>query len=189
VRLVSSALNLDSYSLYTRSGFAPYEIYQDMWLPDGAPEGADDGLPEVRAGGPADVEAMVRLEERLVGIRRGRDFELFTRNQSGLWGVSACEAAGGGLAGFLVSIDHGGCRMLGPGVARDEETALALILAELRRPRGGVPVFLVPARCWRLVNRLYKLGARNCELHVAQARGSVQRPEGVVMPTFLPESG
>ncbi len=33
VRLVSSALNLDSFSLYTRAGFVPQTAYQDMYLP------------------------------------------------------------------------------------------------------------------------------------------------------------
>ena len=39
VRLVSSAMNLDSFSLYTRHGFVPRATYQDMFLP--VPE---DGL-------------------------------------------------------------------------------------------------------------------------------------------------
>lgn len=33
VRLLSSALNLDSYSLYQCGGFAPYVLYQDMVIP------------------------------------------------------------------------------------------------------------------------------------------------------------
>jgi len=33
------------------------------------------------------------------------------------------------------------------------------------------------------------LGARNCELHFAQVLGDAQPIAGVVMPTFLPESG
>src|SRR5256885_2186878 len=33
LRLVSSAVNLDSFSLYTRAGFVPRHAYQDMFLP------------------------------------------------------------------------------------------------------------------------------------------------------------
>ena len=33
LRLVSSAMNLDSFSLYTRAGFVPQAAYQDMILP------------------------------------------------------------------------------------------------------------------------------------------------------------
>ena len=46
-RLVSSAMNLDSFSLYTRGGFVPRQIFQDMTLavPDeGLPECAIPGL-------------------------------------------------------------------------------------------------------------------------------------------------
>ena len=32
VRLVSSAQNLDSFSLYTRQGFSPVQAFQDMYL-------------------------------------------------------------------------------------------------------------------------------------------------------------
>jgi GNAT superfamily N-acetyltransferase len=35
VRLVSSAMNLDSFSLYNRAGFVPRQLYQDMMLPKG----------------------------------------------------------------------------------------------------------------------------------------------------------
>ena len=40
-----------------------------------------------------------------------------------------------------------------------------------------------------LVQRMYDQGARNCELHLAQVRGSAREPDGVVFPTFLPETG
>ena len=36
---------------------------------------------------------------------------------------------------------------------------------------------------------LYALGAKNCELHFAQVRGAWTAPAGVVMPTFMPETG
>jgi GNAT superfamily N-acetyltransferase len=39
-RLVSSAMNLDSFSLYTRAGFVPQQTFQDLYLP--VPE---SGLP------------------------------------------------------------------------------------------------------------------------------------------------
>src|SRR5580765_5925713 len=41
VRLVSSAINLDSFSLYNRAGFVPRCAYQDMYLP-AAPDGIKD---------------------------------------------------------------------------------------------------------------------------------------------------
>ena len=37
VRLLSSALNLDSFSLYTRAGFGPVSVYHDMRFPVDCP--------------------------------------------------------------------------------------------------------------------------------------------------------
>jgi hypothetical protein len=78
--------------------------------------------------------------------------------------------------------------MIGPCVARDPEVALVLLLRELDRHRGRVPVWLVPVECTEMVRRLYALGARNCELHFSQVRGAWQPFRGISMPTFLPET-
>jgi hypothetical protein len=79
--------------------------------------------------------------------------------------------------------------MLGPGVTRTDDGAAALIRAELLNRPGLSPVFLVPAERESLVRRLYSWGARNCEIHFSQIRGAWQQPTGVVMPTFMPETG
>lgn len=193
VRLVSSAMNLDSYSLYTRRGFVPRGLFQDMFLPvpDGGlevPMPANAG--RVRDARPEDAEAMADLEMALNGIRRQKDFEHFIENAANIWGVSVLEGSDGGLDGFLCSVKSAGSTMLGPGVMRDEVDAMALIHAELNaRHRGGAPVFLVPADRPGLVGVLYAWGARNCELHVLQVRGGQVPLNGVTMPTFMPETG
>src|SRR3954471_10280300 len=64
VRLVSSAMNLDSFSLYTRAGFVPRAAFQDMLI-DSPPEqaGPDDRLAgRVRSARPEDVPAITDLE-------------------------------------------------------------------------------------------------------------------------------
>ncbi|NNC90034.1 MAG: GNAT family N-acetyltransferase [Akkermansiaceae bacterium] len=188
VRLVSSALNLDSYSLYTRSGFVPFALFQDMYFPPGSSLPAPGGGGGVRSAGPEDVDAMVALEEELTGIRRGKDYRHFIGNEAGIWSVSM-RNGDAGLEGFLCSVNHPGSRMLGPGVMRNTEAALALIGSELRRFGEETPVFLVPAAAKDLVNRLYAHGARNCELHVAQCHGEFREPGGILMPTFMPETG
>ncbi|MEC7584580.1 MAG: GNAT family N-acetyltransferase [Planctomycetota bacterium] len=191
VRLVSSALNLDSYSLYNRAGFVPYGIYQDMTLkvPETGfphrPEGAD----RVRDGRPADAAAMSALERELSGIDREKDFRYFLENREGIWRVSVLEADAGALSGFLVSVRHAASHMLGPGAMRDQASAIALLASELDQHRGGSPVWLVPADQQQLVRQCYAWGARNCELHFAQVLGEVRRPTGVAMPTFMPETG
>lgn len=189
LRLVSSAMNLDSYSLYTRVGFIPRVVYQDMVLP--LPEG-DHGIiapgrERVRSANAGDLPSIIALGEEVEKLNRKRDMEYFLAHPD-LWHVSVIEDQNGHLSGCLASIAHPGSTMLGPGFSRDEASAAALILAELEYRRGHTPVFVVPAHCAELVATLYGWGARNCELHLHQCRGRWNEPAGVSMPTFLPES-
>lgn len=189
LRLVSSALNLDSYSLYTRAGFAPRTLYQDMRLPLPQVAAATaQGLDRVRPARERDLDAIVALGTAIEGLARERDFRFFLDNPGGIWHVSVYETLAGRIEGCLASVVHPGSTMLGPGFCRDQQQAAALILAELQQRRGAEPVFLVPAHCAELVARLYGWGARNCELHVHQVRGAWREPDGVSMPTFMPET-
>ena len=191
VRLVSSAMNLDSFSLYNRAGFTPFAIYQDMFLevPKQGLGQRPEGHDRVRDATPEDVGAMALLESELVGIDRHRDFEYFMANRDGIWHSSVIESADGALSGFLVSVADPACNMLGPGVARSASDALALLGRELDHHRGRAPVFLLPADQPELTAAVYTWGARNCEMHLGQVLGTAPRPRGVVLPTFLPESG
>ena len=194
VRLVSSAMNLDSYSLYTRKGFVPRALFQDMFIqvPEGGllPEAAPDVLGRVRDARPADAPLLADLELELSGIRREKDFVHFAENAAGIWGVSVLEGESGRIDGFLCSVKHPGSNMLGPGVMRTDADAAALIYRELdARHRGRAPVFLVPADREELVQTLYAWGGRNCEMHVCQVRGDCPPITGVLMPTFMPETG
>lgn len=190
VRLVSSAMNLDSFSLYTRAGFVPRRAYQDMFL--AVPEtGLTFGAPttsRIREAALSDVEAAASLEMELSGIRRAGDLRYFIENDDGFWHVSVCEGKGGAIDGFMASCAHPGCNMIGPGFARSQEQAAALLLAELSHHRGRRPVFLVPVDCGELVREAYRWGARNCETHFSQVRGPCPPSHGVELPTFLPES-
>lgn len=190
VRLVSSAMNLDSYSLYTRAGFGPVMAYQDMCIPSDAP------LPpvpvthgSVRPATTADLFPMVDLEENLAGIRRAKDLAHFIQNPGGHWRTMVYRDQSGKIEGWLTSVDHAGCRMIGPGVMADEHVALALLHAQLSVQRGGWPIFLVPTHESYMIAELYRWGARNVELHLLQVRGPYTQPTGLVMPSFLPESG
>ena len=185
-RLVSSALNLDSYSLYTRAGFVPRTLYQDMVLP--ADLSGVEAHGRVRAATPEDLPRIVALARELEGLDRERDYGHFLLDGSDLWHVSVLEGAGGELDGALASIAHPASTMLGPGVARTDDAAAALILAELRHRAGQRPVVLVPAQRQGLVATLYSWGARNVELHVHQCRGAWTPPAGISFPTFMPES-
>jgi GNAT superfamily N-acetyltransferase len=191
VRLVSSAMNLDSFSLYTRAGFVPRCAFQDMTLAvpaSGFPHGPT-GARQIRPATAADVAAMAELEWQVSGIRREQDYRYFLENRRGIWHASVLEDGRGGLEGFLVSVAHPASNMLGPGVARSEEAAADLIAAELDHNRGRQPVFLVPVEAGNLVRQLYGWGARNCEIHFCQVRGESHPFQGIVMPTFMPETG
>ncbi len=193
VRLVSSLLNLDSFSLYSRLGFVPQTIYQDLTVvvpPSGlahAPPAEATRVTQVCDPGAA--TRLAEFEFEWQGLRRDQDYAFFLANRVGDWRVWSCESSGGRLDGFLVASHHPACTMLGPGVARDEATAAALVWRALDAMRGLSPVFLVPSQAHALVQQCYQWGARNVELHVAQARGTVFPARGIAFPTFLPESG
>lgn len=198
IRLVSSAMNLDSFSLYTKAGFVPRQIFQDMVL-DVPPQGIDlaEGLKgEIRAATEEDLPAMASLEERVAHIRREKDYRFLVaannekahqQNQR-QWHTSVLYHQGE-LHGWMASIAHAGSHMIGPAIAQDESAALALLRHELNYRAGNRMVFLVPVDCQILVQAAYAWGARNCELHVAQVRGEFRPYEGVCMPTFMPETG
>jgi hypothetical protein len=190
VRLVSSAMNLDSFSLYTKAGFVPRQAFQDMMID--VPESGLDfdvvGKEQVREAQLEDVPAIVALEKNVSGIDRTKDFKYFIGNEAGIWHTSVYEGTGGQIDGVLVSVNHPGSNMLGPGVMRSDESVLPLVLAELNANKGRSPVFLVPVDS-PAVQTLYAWGARNCEVHFAQVRGHFQAFNGVVMPTFMPETG
>ena len=190
VRLVSSAMNLDSFSLYTKAGFVPRQAFQDLMIE--VPEDGLDfdvaGREQVRDARLEDVTAIVDLEKDVSGIDRTKDFEYFIQNEAGIWHTSVYEGENGRIEGVLVSVNHPGSNMLGPGVMRSEAQVLPLILAELNANKGCSPVFLVPVDS-PVVQSLYAWGARNCEIHFAQVKGDFQAFNGVVMPTFMPETG
>lgn len=192
VRLVSSAMNLDSYSLYTRAGFVPRRAFQDLMLAvpaEGLPHAVNGLEQRVRPARVEDIPSIVALEEEISHIRREKDFRYFLDNRDGIWGLSVLDdGRGGGIDGFLASVNHPGSNMLGPGAARTEDAAAALVLAELNRHRGRSPVWLVPADCGGLVRRMYAWGAKNVEIHFAQVRGRFDGFDGVVLPTFMPET-
>lgn len=191
VRLLSSALNLDSYSLYHRAGFTPYAIYQDMTIPVPAQGFTFPRLTQgrVRSAKLADLPAILQLERELLGIERQRDIDYFLNDTSGLWRVAVWELDGR-IGGYLASVAHPASRMLGPGCCYSEEIALELLSWMLdHHHRGATPVVLVPAQRSALSQVLLRWGGRICELHLAQVKGLAQQPGGVVMPSFLPESG
>jgi GNAT superfamily N-acetyltransferase len=190
-RLVSSLLNLDSFSLYTRLGFVPGAIFQDLLItvPEtGLAAAAPAGIERVREAVLADAPRIADFELSQQGIRREKDFAFFIRNEVGAWRVLVSVAADGSVNGFLAMSTHPSCTMIGPGVAADETTAIALLWKALDGLRGKTLVFLAPCAASTLVRTAYGWGARNVELHVAQSTVPVTGAKGIVFPTFMPET-
>ncbi len=191
LRLVASAMNLDSFSLYTKAGFVPRRAFQDMFIdvPEAGMSLTVPGAECVREATLGDVDAMAAVEMAVSHISRRKDYRHFIENEAGIWHTSVYENEDGGIDGFLVSVAHSGSNMIGPGVARTEEQTVALVLAELNQNKGRTPLFLVPVDCPQLRDTMYAWGARNCEIHFAHVRGEFQPFNGVAMPTFMPETG
>lgn len=192
VRLVSSAMNLESFSLYTRLGFVPQMTFQDLKLDvpaAGMPPAPAYGL-TLRRAEAADVERLADFELRLNGIRRSHDWRHFITNTQSCWHLWIAEREDGALAGFLGAVAHPASQMVGPGVCEDEAAAIALlhrVLDETFRARSVV--WLAPVQCAALVRQCYAWGARNVELHLASVRGEAPPMRGVTFPTFMPETG
>jgi GNAT superfamily N-acetyltransferase len=193
VRLVSSALNLDSFSLYNRTGFRPRYVYQDMLLQ--VPEkGISIPVSEqnhIRVARSLDVSAMAELEHEINGMQRTGDYAhlVNSKRSRGQWNVSICEDAAGGINGFIVSCEHPDIHMLGPAVARSQDQLLSLIFTELDRYRGHSVLQLVPADCSEIIEMLYNAGGRNVELHFYQVRGQCNPFKGLYTPTYMFETG
>ena len=190
-RLVGSAINMNSFSLYNRSGFIPRVIHNDMVVNVSAdnPYTHVPGEDLVRDALTEDVVGMGDLEMDVSGIKREIDYRYAIENPRGVLHASVCENDRRGIDGFMISVKHPALNMMGPCVARSEETALALIRNELERFRGTWVLLVVSVEKRKLVEQLYRWGARNVETHLKQVWGEFQPFKGVNMPSFLPETG
>ncbi len=191
VRLVSSLLNLDSYSLYSRLGFVPQTIFQDLLITVPAhgislPE--PTGIERVRPAVLEEAAQLADFEAALQGIRREKDFRFFLHNDVGSWKVWVSEDHSGNINGVLVVSLNSAMPMLGPGIFTNEAVAIAMLWRALEELRGQPYVVLAPATASTLIATLYRWGARNIELHVSQTRGQSPIGTGIVFPTFLPET-
>lgn len=191
IRLVSSAMNVDSFSLYNQAGFVPRQVYHDMLIPisETAPPSTVPGLDIIRAGKETDVPAIIDLEMSVSGISREIDYRFGISGGNDSLDLLIAEGTGASVDGFLMSLRHPALNMIGPGVARDTGTALALLHRSLDRFSGQSVLVLIPADQTALVRQVYAWGGRNTEVHLFQVRGKYQPFSGINFPSFLPETG
>lgn len=190
LRLVGSAINMDSFSLYNRAGFVPVKCYHDMVI-QVPPNGVGSAPAEVKLVRDARIEdaaAMGDIEFEISGIRRLEDYLYATENRRGVFEVKVLEGERG-LDGFMISIRHPALNMIGPGVSRIQDGACALVHSCLGRYRGEGVLCVIPMDCTSLVRQMYDWKARNVETHLFQVRGEFKPFDGVSIPSFLPETG
>jgi GNAT superfamily N-acetyltransferase len=191
LRLVGSACNMNSFSLYNRAGFVPRVVHQDMVIPVPA-GGMSQSAPlgeHVRDALTKDVASVQALELEVSGICRERDYRFCIENPVACLNACVIEDPKGNVSGFAASIRHPALNMIGPAFARTEPEMLALLLRELDRFRGEAALVVVPMDKRQIVETLYCWGGVNVETHLLQVRGRFQPIAGVNMPSFLPETG
>jgi len=189
LRLVSSASNMDSYSLYHRQGFVARQVFQDMLLNVPAdPTSLIDGIDTsgVRLASITDVPAIAALERDLTGSYRPRDWEHFLETDH--FTVFVDVAADGTLLGAMNVTNHIANCTLGPAHARDEASVCRLLAAALPVVAGRTALVLVSPSSTTVTQLLYGWKARNSDIHLLQVRGAYSAPTGVQLMTFLPES-
>lgn len=191
-RLVSSAMNMDSFSLYNRAGFIPRVTYQDVVInvpAQGVGESSIAGEDKVRETRHDDVAKMGDLEMEISGIKREMDYLYAVENPRGVLHSSVYENDQKSIDGFMISVRHPALNMLGPCVARNEHIALALIKRELERFRGTWVLLAVPIQERTMIKQLYQWNAVNVEIHLKEVWGEFSGFNGISMPSFLPETG
>ena len=191
-RLVSSAINMDSFSLYNRSGFIPRVTYHDMVI--NVPEnGLGDvivkGEENIREASLADIKKMGELEMEISGIKREIDYLYAIENPREALHALVYENNQNGIDGFMISVKHPALNMLGPCVARNEEIAIALIRKEIERFKGTWVLFSIPMDKRKMVEQMYAWKAINVETHLKEVWGEFPGFNGISMPSFLPETG
>ena len=191
-RLVSSAINMDSFSLYNRAGFIPRVTYHDMVI--NVPEnGLGDvivkGEENIREASLADIKKMGELEMEISGIKREIDYLYAIENPREALHALVYENNQNGIDGFMISVKHPALNMLGPCVARNEEIAIALIRKEIERFKGTWVLFSIPMDKRKMVEQMYAWKAINVETHLKEVWGEFPGFNGISMPSFLPETG
>ncbi|MDH5591931.1 MAG: hypothetical protein OEY48_03705, partial [Gammaproteobacteria bacterium] len=191
-RLVSSAINMDSFSLYNRAGFIPRVTYHDMVIT--VPEAGlgninVSGEDRVREAVTEDIDQMADLEMEISGIKREIDYRYAIENPRGVLHATVYENDQQRIDGFMISVKHPALNMLGPCIARNETIAIALIRKEIERFNGTWVLFSIPMDKRKIVEQMYVWNAINVETHLKEVWGEFPGFNGISMPSFLPETG
>lgn len=174
VRLLQSAYNCVSFSLYTRLGF---DVKDGIATLRGRPAEGERPSGEVRDGTPADLDALDELSLEVVGFRRRGDIEI-----SRSLAPPLVVERQGRIAGFTCWFPTPGGTLLAPAVARDEQALRDLILGAARSTTVGLIVPL-PLSYASVLRWALDGGFTVSELSTLMVRGSYERPAGAYLPS------
>ncbi|MCH2205813.1 MAG: GNAT family N-acetyltransferase [Lentisphaerales bacterium] len=190
IHLISSAQNIDSFSLYNKAGFIPVSIYQDMII--SVPEDLflipESALLNVHKATESDIKEIVKLEYFLNGKDHSKDLQHIINSSSENWNCHIFKS-NGKITGFLCSVNHPSSQIIGLGASKTSAEMDILIKSHLQYFKNLNVLVLVPSQDAFLKESLLKLKAKNIELHLTQVYSTKALPNvrGVILPTFLPE--
>ena len=191
LHLISSAQNLDSFSLYNNLGFITETVYKDVIFT--VPEDYEcQAISSIHGATIHDIDGMVELEMNLCGQNRRKDYEFIIKHPKN-WKCYVSKGEGGQIDGFLASVKHPCSSIIGPGIASNNLAMLNLIKVQLGNYKGTGVLTLLPAENAEL-HQLLRTDLKfmsNVELHVTQvlvhdASKYVQN-QGIKLPSFFPE--
>jgi hypothetical protein len=184
LRLIQDAFNETAFALYARAGFVAREplVRASFHSRPALPR-----LLRTRRAGSGDLPALVALEERLLGIRRGCDYEMLLR----IGDVVVLEdEKTARIEGSLARVARGGVAVLGPVIAASLEAIIGLLAsATVDLPTRTDTRLLVPTRHADLLGELFAAGLEVHSLCTYMVRGEYTGFEGYYVPTLFPESG
>ncbi|HIJ80042.1 MAG: GNAT family N-acetyltransferase, partial [Desulfobulbaceae bacterium] len=115
-RIASSAINMDSFSLYNRSGFVPRVTHQDMVInipATGMGSAPITGQGKVRQATLNDIGGMGEMEMEVSNIRREIDYRYAIDNPRQVMHASVYVNDQQTIDGFMISVKHPALNMLG----------------------------------------------------------------------------
>ncbi|MCJ7511275.1 MAG: GNAT family N-acetyltransferase [Dehalococcoidia bacterium] len=175
VRLLQTAYNMVSFSLYCRLGF---DAKEEIAFLRGRPPDDERTVGAIRECTPQDLDALDDLSLDVLGFRRRGDVKTIMPFVRPL--VVERE---GRLVGFVCRFPTPSGILMGPAVARDEEALKDLIVGAARLAPGDLrPV--VPVSCPSLLRWALQAGFSLSELGTLMVRGTYEAPAGASMPSI-----
>jgi hypothetical protein len=175
VRLLQSAYNRVSFSLYARLGF---DVKDGIATLRGRPVEGERPSGEVRESASSDLDALDELSLEVLGFRRRGDIDL-----SGRFAPPLVVERQGRIVGFTCQFVTPSGVLLGPAVARDEQALRDLILGAARSAPVGLMVPL-PVSSSSVLRWALGGGFAISELGTLMVRGTYERPAGAYVPSI-----